>query len=74
MELKKHNLEGKRTTVILDPEDQDHLKRIAHRERCSDMEAIRKSIRFTNRLLELIDDGGEIFIEKDGHYTTVVVI
>jgi hypothetical protein len=55
----------KRTTVQLDEQDQETLKELARRQRLTEMESIRRSIRLANDLMAWQESGGEIVLQRD---------
>jgi hypothetical protein len=55
---------SKRTTILLDPEDQQALQDLKTLQRTTDMEAIRRSIRIARQLIAWQKAGGDIVLEK----------
>lgn len=56
--------QGKRTTIVLDPEDEELLDSISKRLRTSDTEAIRRAIRAFAYLLDVADQEGAVVIRR----------
>ena len=56
--------QSKRTTVILNSEDQELLDKITHRLRGSETESIRRAIRAFAYLLDVADEEGAAVIRR----------
>lgn len=65
----------KRTTVILSDQDQEALSNISDKLQCSEMEAIRRSLRLANTLVGSIHAGAElIIVSKEGTAQTILFV
>ena len=61
----------KRTTVVLDPKDAETLTRLAQRMECSEMEAMRRAIRLTEKLVTF---KGRVMLERGRKRQQVVFL
>jgi hypothetical protein len=52
----------KRTTIVLDAEDQRALRELADLNRQPEAETIRRSIRLARQLKKWMDEGGEVVL------------
>ncbi len=61
--------EEKRTTVVLHGQDLDNLRSVQEIQRTNESDAIRRSLSLARHLLEIQEEGGKIFIERDEELT-----